>query len=56
MTITNTTCHTWTHNVGGKLRVECVAHGVVCDTTREDAPQAQRDHAVNPTASAPGGP
>ena len=48
MTITNTTCHTWTHNVDGKCRVECVAHGVVCDTTRELAPEAQREHTGGP--------
>lgn len=46
--ITNETCHTWTHGVGignaGKIRVECVAHGVVHDGTREEAKEQQDQH------------
>lgn len=31
MTITNETCHTFTHHAGRAIVVECVAHGVVVE-------------------------
>jgi len=53
VTITNDTCHTWTHHVGGALVVECVAHGVVVEveaqpkgepSAREIAAAAKAEH------------
>ena len=43
MTITNDTCHVWTHMVDGEVRVECVAHGVVVDVPPQpkDEPSAR---------------
>ena len=44
MTITNTTCHAWTHHTAGGTRVECVAHGVVFDGTADEAKAARLEH------------
>lgn len=54
VTITNDTCHTFTHLVDRWVRVECVAHGVVVDvepqpkgaqpTARAIARAAQAEH------------
>lgn len=53
MTITNTTCHTFTHHTDRGIAVECVAHGLLVEipqqpkgepTSREIAKATQAEH------------